>query len=103
MHKVSARNVCETLRCVYFSEFLVSYHAVDGEKSVVELSMLNDWDLDAAFLSSSRPVLQLTVQLKEVSSCKETSYLLPYNFLSCLNITRQSLLHIRPTYFNWMD
>lgn len=49
---------------------MIYYEARDEEKNVVELSLLNDWDLDAAFLSFSRPFLVLKIQLKLPSSCK---------------------------------
>lgn len=43
---------------------MIGYLAVDDEEKVVQLSLLNDWDLDAAILSSSRPYLKLVAQAK---------------------------------------
>lgn len=45
-------------------EFTISYLARDDEGQETYLSLLSDWDLDAAFLSSSDPCLQLKVDLK---------------------------------------
>lgn len=45
-------------------EFTVSYLARDDEGGNAYLGLLSDWDLDAAFLSSSEPCLKLKVELK---------------------------------------
>ncbi|XP_023242263.1 TBC1 domain family member 25-like [Centruroides sculpturatus] len=45
-------------------EFTISYLAKDEEGYDTYLSLLSDWDLDAAFLGSSDPCLQLKVDLK---------------------------------------
>ncbi|XP_054709704.1 TBC1 domain family member 25-like [Uloborus diversus] len=45
-------------------EFSISYLARDEEGKDTYLSLLSDWDLDAAFLGSSDPCLQLKVDLK---------------------------------------
>lgn len=45
-------------------EFTVSYLARDDEGGDAYLGLLSDWDLDAAFLSSSEPCLKLKVELK---------------------------------------
>ncbi|XP_015916870.1 TBC1 domain family member 25 [Parasteatoda tepidariorum] len=45
-------------------EFSISYYARDEEGKDTYLSLLSDWDLDAAFLGSSDPCLQLKVDLK---------------------------------------
>lgn len=48
----------------FFREFSISYLARDEEGKDTYLSLLSDWDLDAAFLGSSDPCLQLKVDLK---------------------------------------
>lgn len=45
-------------------EFTVSYLARDDEGGDTYLGLLSDWDLDAAFLSSSEPCLKLRVEPK---------------------------------------
>ncbi|XP_076310845.1 TBC1 domain family member 25-like isoform X2 [Tachypleus tridentatus] len=45
-------------------EFTISYVASDKDGGPTYLALLSDWDLDAAFLSSSDPFLQLKVDLK---------------------------------------
>lgn len=45
-------------------EFTVSYLARDDMGQEAYLSLLSDWDLDAAFLSSSHPCLRLKVDLR---------------------------------------
>lgn len=45
-------------------EFTVSYLARDDEGGDAYLGLLSDWDLDAAFLSSSEPCLKLRVEPK---------------------------------------
>ena len=51
-------------------DFSISYVATDHLGSSINLALLNDWDLDAAILSSSDPSLVLTVQLKPIDLCK---------------------------------
>lgn len=46
------------------SDFAISYLATDDNGQSVYLSLLSDWDLDAAFLGSSNPYLCLKVDLK---------------------------------------
>ncbi|ESN95106.1 hypothetical protein HELRODRAFT_87093 [Helobdella robusta] len=50
------------------SDFTISYLATDDDGSDVYLSMLSDWDLDAAIFSSSTPYLCLKVDLKPYES-----------------------------------
>ncbi|XP_014670170.1 PREDICTED: TBC1 domain family member 25-like [Priapulus caudatus] len=45
-------------------DFTISYMAFDNAGHELYLSLLSDWDLDAAFLSSSDPCLRLKVDLK---------------------------------------
>jgi len=49
---------------VYCSDFTISYLATDDTGEDVYLSLLSDWDLDAAFISASNPCLRLKVDLK---------------------------------------
>jgi len=49
---------------VYYSDFTISYLATDDTGEDVYLSLLSDWDLDAAFISASNPCLRLKVDLK---------------------------------------
>ncbi|XP_064486926.1 TBC1 domain family member 25-like isoform X2 [Ornithodoros turicata] len=51
-------------------EFTVSYLARDDEGGDTYLGLLSDWDLDAAFLSSSDPCLKLKVELKPFEEVK---------------------------------
>ncbi|XP_021340089.1 TBC1 domain family member 25-like isoform X2 [Mizuhopecten yessoensis] len=46
------------------SDFTLSYRTKDDEGQEIYLSMLSDWDMDAAFQSASDPCLQLKVDLK---------------------------------------
>jgi len=50
--------------CVDFRDFTISYLATDDTGEDVYLSLLSDWDLDAAFFSASSPCLRLKVDLK---------------------------------------
>lgn len=54
-------------------EFSISYFARDEEGKDTYLSLLSDWDLDAAFLGSSDPCLQLKVDLKPFEEGKYAS------------------------------
>ena len=45
-------------------DFTISYLATDDTGEDVYLSLLSDWDLDAAFISASNPCLRLKVDLK---------------------------------------
>lgn len=49
---------------MFFSDFTLSYLARDDEGQEIYLSMLSDWDMDAAFQSASDPCLQIKVDLK---------------------------------------
>ena len=46
------------------SDFTLSYLAQDSEGQEVYLSMLSDWDMDAAFQCAADPCLKLKVDLK---------------------------------------
>ncbi|XP_078595487.1 TBC1 domain family member 25-like isoform X1 [Branchiostoma floridae x Branchiostoma japonicum] len=46
------------------SDFTISYLSHDSEGQEVWLSLLSDWDLDAAFISSSHPYLRLRVDAR---------------------------------------
>ena len=46
------------------SEFTISYASRDDQAREVYLSMLSDWDLDSAILTSSNPCLRLKVDAK---------------------------------------
>ncbi|XP_077990636.1 TBC1 domain family member 25-like isoform X2 [Glandiceps talaboti] len=46
------------------SDFTISYLSRDEHGHEVYLSLLSDWDLDAAFLSASQPCLQIKVDAK---------------------------------------
>ena len=49
---------------LYYRNFTISYLAKDDKGQEMYLSLLSDWDLDAAFLGSSDPYLRLKVDLK---------------------------------------
>jgi len=49
---------------LYCRDFTISYLATDDTGEDVYLSLLSDWDLDAAFFSASNPCLRLKVDLK---------------------------------------
>ena len=52
----------------------MSYLTVDDEEHIVQLSLLNDWDLDAAILNCHTSHLKLIVQIKpadESEYCKQ--------------------------------
>lgn len=49
---------------VFCRDFSLSYMARDDEGQDIYLSMLSDWDMDAAFQSASDPCLQIKVDLK---------------------------------------
>ncbi|GFR15391.1 TBC1 domain family member 25 [Trichonephila clavata] len=89
-------------------EFSISYFARDEEGKDTYLSLLSDWDLDAAFLGSSDPCLQLKVDLKpfeegledwdvvapiDVSRSTNTSFLLDRS-----SITGTILNHMEKTF-----
>ncbi|GFR85520.1 TBC1 domain family member 25 [Elysia marginata] len=46
------------------SDFTISYLAVDTEGQTVYLTMLSDWDMDAAFQCAADPCLKLKVDLR---------------------------------------
>uniref|UniRef100_A0A1B6HMT1 Rab-GAP TBC domain-containing protein n=1 Tax=Homalodisca liturata TaxID=320908 RepID=A0A1B6HMT1_9HEMI len=52
-------------------DFTVRYKVCDDYGQETYLSLLSDWDLDAAFLSSSEPHLYLRVEMKPFSESKE--------------------------------
>jgi len=58
-------------------DFTISYLATDDTGEDVYLSLLSDWDLDAAFFSASTPCLRLKVDLKpfEPGTCDLFMYL----------------------------
>ena len=49
---------------VHYSEFTISYISRDDAGDEVHLSLLSDWDLDAAILTASDPQLRLKVDAK---------------------------------------
>ena len=49
---------------LYFSDYTISYLARDTEGQAVYLSMLSDWDMDAAFQCAADPCLKLKVDLR---------------------------------------
>lgn len=57
-----------------FREFTIHYLAKDDEGKETYLGLLSDWDLDAAFLSSSHPCLSLLVDLKPFEEGKLSRY-----------------------------
>lgn len=65
-------------------EFSISYLARDEEGRDTYLSLLSDWDLDAAFLGSSDPYLQLKVDLKPFEEGLED-----WDILAPLDVTRR--------------
>lgn len=48
----------------------MSYLTVDDEEHIVQLSLLNDWDLDAAILNC-QTYLKLIVQIKPADESKQ--------------------------------
>ena len=52
-------------------DFVISYLTVDDEEHLVQLSLLNDWDLDAAILNcATQSYLKLIVQCKQADDGK---------------------------------
>ena len=49
---------------ICYRDFTISYQATDDTGQKVYLSLLSDWDLDAAFFGASDPQLNLKVDLK---------------------------------------
>lgn len=47
-----------------YRDFAIYYQATDNMGQNVYLSLLSDWDLDAAFFGASTPFLSLKVELK---------------------------------------
>jgi hypothetical protein len=45
-------------------DFTISYVATDDAGEEVYLSLLSDWDLDAAFFGASNPILRLKVDVR---------------------------------------
>ncbi|CAL1264889.1 unnamed protein product [Larinioides sclopetarius] len=66
-------------------EFSISYFARDEEGKDTYLSLLSDWDLDAAFLGSSDPCLQLKVDLKPFEEGLED-----WDVVAPIDVTRSS-------------
>ncbi|KAH8029754.1 hypothetical protein HPB51_003706 [Rhipicephalus microplus] len=66
MHRRRQRHILQHGVCLrlHNKEFTVSYLARDDEGGDTYLGLLSDWDLDAAFLSSSEPCLKLRVEPK---------------------------------------
>lgn len=52
-------------------EFTVAYRAIDDYGQETYLSLLSDWDLDAAFLSASEPCLGLQIEPKPLQDSAE--------------------------------
>jgi hypothetical protein len=57
LHEKNAIVVCNR-------DFTISYLATDDTGEEVYLSLLSDWDLDAAFFGASNPVLRLKVDVR---------------------------------------
>jgi hypothetical protein len=57
---------------VISSDFSLSYLAKDAEGQEVYLSMLSDWDMDAAFQCAADPCLKLKVDLKPFDQGEQT-------------------------------
>lgn len=58
----------------------MSYLTVDDEEHIVQLSLLNDWDLDAAILNCHTSHLKLIVQIKPAD---ESEYCSTSSIYSC--------------------
>jgi len=68
-----------------YRDFTISYLATDDTGEDVYLSLLSDWDLDAAFISASNPCLRLKVDLKPFEQGIVTVILFEHvTFLFCL-------------------
>ena len=52
------------LHSPFYSDFTMSYLVQDDYGKEIYLSMLSDWDMDAAIQSASDPCLQLKVDAK---------------------------------------
>lgn len=52
--------------------FGISYLSRDRGGVEVYLSLLSDWDLDAAFVSAAKPYLQLKMDIKPSEDSKRT-------------------------------
>ena len=72
----------------------MSYLTVDDEEHIVQLSLLNDWDLDAAILNCHTSHLKLIVQIKpadESEYCKQY-YMYIYTVVIFTIMPAQALL-----------
>ena len=58
----------------FFSDFTISYLAVDSEGQSVYLTMLSDWDMDAAFQCAADPCLKLKVDLRPFEEGNKNEY-----------------------------
>ena len=47
-----------------YSDYTISYLARDTEGQTIYLSMLSDWDMDAAFQCAAEPCLKLKIDLR---------------------------------------
>ena len=54
---------------IFSSDFTISYLSEDNGQEVY-LTMLSDWDMDAAFQNASDPCLRLKVDLKPFDESK---------------------------------
>ena len=61
MYTGDSLHVCALSSC---SDFTISYLATDSEGQSVYLTMLSDWDMDAAFQCAADPCLRLKVDLR---------------------------------------
>lgn len=58
--------------------FGISYLSQDRSGVEVYLSLLSDWDLDAAFVSAAKPFLQLKMDIKPSEDSEHTLFII-YN------------------------
>lgn len=58
------------LRFLSLRDFTISYLAMDNYGDVIYLSLLSDWDLEAAFLSCAADTLRLKVDILSTASSK---------------------------------
>ena len=61
---ISTLNITTLFVATFFRPFHLTYMCRDDAGENVFLSMLTDWDLDAAFMTSSDPYLRLKVNLQ---------------------------------------
>jgi len=65
-------------------DFTISYLATDDTGEDVYLSLLSDWDLDAAFFSASSPCLRLKVDLKPFEPGIISVYFISLILVTCV-------------------